>query len=284
MKKRLFAAFVILCMIVSILPTAAFAIDAWPTDTDEIVVTTNGELDLSSLGEGPSSPITIVVKGNNATIIGNPNATFENVNVRFEFGTRYSKYTSAITVSIKDLNLGGQFSLKQYTEPSGVTINYSGACFFAGGFGTSSSAGYNAPIIYKAADENATLSLTGQQQYYNDVTFEGGTVDAVAVWVSDGGSDENSHDIAINDCELTFHDLVNNGLKASGDISISNSTVSAVHPDKIYSNSASGITAGGNINITSSNVTATGVVTSDGSASNGMDASPAIKSLQIKSQ
>ncbi len=297
MKKRFLSMLLAIVMVVGLVPgfavtasAATTTLTAW--DNTEITLNCNDVLDLSKLSESPTSSTTIVVKGNGVRIIGNPAVTFNNVKVHFVYGTMSDKYTDdTIDISIQDFKVSGQFVLRQYTAPSKVTINYSGDCSFAGGFGDTND---KAPIVYQAA-ERATLKLTGTQYYFNDVTFEGGTVEAVTVDYGINGSTKYPCNITVKNCVLTFTSLAYTnssnkpasyaGLSAFGNIHIENSEVVAVHPDQVYSGISSsniyrlsGIAATGNIDIINSAVTATGVVSSTGAAGNGMYASPAIKS------
>lgn len=259
----------------------------WPEG--DITLAAGETLDLSELTSGPETTKTkwIYVTGNEATIIGNPEVTFQNVSVLFNFGTRNDVYKGDANLSIENLKITGSISLKQYTEPTSTTISYSGDCAFAGGFGSSN---YKSPITYEAA-EGATLTLGKDNGYYHDVTFNGGTVNVVPVGDSSTSTSLSTKEgnITVKDCTMTFESLSyyqsgwgtypRSALSSSGNIVIDNSIIYAEHPDITYAKERSAIVAAGDITIKNgSEVTATGTVTSVGSAGNGMYGAPAIQS------
>ena len=206
MKKILsFILTAALCL--TMFPMTAFAEETLLTQWGDTTITLAGgdTLDLSQLTESPESSTTIAVTGTDATIIGNPEVTFDKLQVRFELGTSFSDvYTDELVINLVDFKITGKVFVKQYTEPSLLSINYSGDCAMQSGSNMT-----KLPMTYNAsADATLDLSYISNSNYYNDsVSFNGGTVTAKTITIAGltGSKTFNSSPcITVKDCNMTL--------------------------------------------------------------------------------
>lgn len=165
-----------------------------------VVLENNDTLDLSDITEAEANGVRVFVEGEAATIIGNPDVCFEDLDLSWQGNTGL---TNTI-LNIRDFRYQGNNTW----SCGSLTVNYSGSCEFAGYI----SSGTNLGFVLTSADEvtfdgaeGAHLTINsgswsgasqGDGTYAGTFAFEGGAVTV------EGGMHVTG-ELIIKDCNLT---------------------------------------------------------------------------------